>query len=157
MTSASVVEAISAGLASGLVATIVMSVPQYFFWRRWGTVGILEWHENQMILSRLLRKEPEKVLLPSFSLHFLNGALAAVGYTLVVWALPSLLSLDAALRGASFGIILWTLTLALIHKPITGISILRHPMGSRPILLSILLHIVYGLVVVATADLIWRT
>ncbi|MEN2975089.1 MAG: hypothetical protein ABDH32_05875 [Candidatus Caldarchaeales archaeon] len=144
---------ILSGLVAGIIATAIMSVPQYFFWRRWGTIGILEWHENQMILSRLFHKDPDDVLLPSFSLHFLNGALAAVGYSLTIFFFPILKILSVLLLGALFGIVLWLLTLALIHKSITGVSILRHPLKTSPIILSIMLHILYGIIVAVCIQL----
>ncbi|MEM2038393.1 MAG: hypothetical protein QXJ80_05295, partial [Nitrososphaerota archaeon] len=128
-----VLEVLVYGLLTGVVATAVMSLPQLFFWRRWSTIGILEWHENQMIMSRATGRSPEDVLALSFVLHFANGGVAAAAYALIVAMLPQLYLLDPLTLGTAFGLILWALTLAPIHKPITGISLTRHPLGWRPV------------------------
>ncbi|MCS7145093.1 MAG: hypothetical protein RMJ28_07370 [Nitrososphaerota archaeon] len=146
------IEAVLYGFLSGLAATAVMSLPQLLFWRRWGTPGILEWHENQMIVSRLTGRRPEDSLVAGFIFHFANGGIAAAVYAPVVVLLPQLYRLGPAVLGPAFGIILWVLTLAPIHKPLTGLSITRHPLGWRPAILSIALHIVYGIVVALLVD-----
>lgn len=145
-------EALFYGLLAGFLATAVMSVIQLPFWRRWSTAGILEWHENQMIMSRLTGRDPEKVLAPSFVLHFANGGIAAAAYALVVAALRQLAQLGPFILGAGFGVILWVFTLALIHRPITGVHITKHPLGWRPVTLSFLLHILYGIIVALIVD-----
>ncbi|MCS7143168.1 MAG: hypothetical protein NZ920_05210 [Aigarchaeota archaeon] len=135
------------GLISGLIATALMSVPQYFFWRRWSTIGILEWHENQVIISRLTGLPPDRSLVPGFALHFINGGLAAVSYALVVSTVPQLTELTPLVLGPVFGLILWVLTLYPIHRPITGVDLSRHPLGHKPITLSVALHLLYGTIV----------
>jgi hypothetical protein len=39
------------------------------------------------------------------------------------------------------------LTLAPIHKPITGVSITNHPLGYKPSVLSLIMHLIYGILV----------
>lgn len=146
-------EAIFYGLTAGLVATIVMSVIQLLFWRRWSTIGILEWHENQMIMSKLTGHKPEEVLAASFILHFANGGIAAIFYALFVKLVPILSQLNPLVAGGLFGVILWILTLAPIHKPLTGISISMHPLGRKPMVLSIILHVIYGIIVALIVSL----
>ncbi|MCS7117974.1 MAG: hypothetical protein NZ957_04215 [Thaumarchaeota archaeon] len=148
------IEIVLYGLLAGFVATAVMSLPQYVFWRRWSTMGILEWHENQMIASRVLRRRPEDSFAIGFVFHFANGGIAAAAYAPIVALVPQLLQLGPSVLGPAFGIMLWVLTLAPIHKPLTGLSITRHPLGWRPAALSIALHIVYGTVVALLVDLL---
>ncbi len=134
------------GFIAGCITTGLISVLQYPFWRRWGMLGVLEWHENQCLMSMLLKRSPETLTREGFILHFLNGGLAALFYAIIVDSLL-LTSMDTNLLGASFGLVLWILTLAPIHKPITGVSITKHPLGYKPILLSLVAHLVYGLIV----------
>ncbi|MEM1956514.1 MAG: hypothetical protein QXX49_07280 [Candidatus Caldarchaeum sp.] len=133
------------GFGAGLVSTALMTVVQYPFWRRWGTAGVLEWHENACIAARILRRKAEEVLVHGFVFHFLNGGLAAMFYAIAVSSFSVLQTIDVWLRGVLFGVFLWLATLAPIHKPITGVSITSHPLGPRPAALSIALHLLYGL------------
>ncbi|MCS7094407.1 MAG: hypothetical protein NZ988_01175 [Thaumarchaeota archaeon] len=149
---AGLMEAAIYGLLAGLVATAVMSVPQYFFWRRWSTIGILEWHENQVIASKLTGRGPEDSFLIGFLFHFANGGIAAMAYGVVIALLPQLSQLGPLILGSGFGVLLWVFTLALIHWPLTGVSIRKHPLGWRPSVLSIALHILYGTVVAYIVD-----
>lgn len=135
-----------AGFAFGLAATVIMTTIQYVFWRRWGLTGVLEWHENQMIWSKLKGSDPS-VLSPFgiFFLHFVNGGLAGVLFPVIMKAVPALGSVPIALLGVVYGVLLWLLTLFPIHEPITGISITSHPLGRSPITASLLGHAVYGI------------
>ncbi len=108
-------------------------------------MGVLEWHENQCLMSRLLGKGPETLTREGFILHFLNGGVAALFYAVIVDYLS--LRMNTALLGVLFGLLLWVLTLAPIHKPITGVSLTKHPLGLKPVLLSLAVHAVYGVVV----------
>ncbi|MEM4398439.1 MAG: hypothetical protein QXV18_01325 [Candidatus Nitrosocaldus sp.] len=141
------------GFMAGCIATGVISIIQYPFWKRWGMIGVLEWHENQCLMSMLFKRNPETLVKEGFMLHFLNGGLAALFYAIIVKSL-SLISIDPNLLGISFGLLLWILTLAPIHKPITGVNITRHPLGYKPILLSLVAHVVYG-IIVAHIVVIW--
>ena len=40
------VDTIFCGLVSGIVATAVMTVTEIPSWRKWGLLGVFEWHEN---------------------------------------------------------------------------------------------------------------
>ncbi|MEM4273720.1 MAG: hypothetical protein QW420_05115 [Candidatus Caldarchaeum sp.] len=133
------------GFVAGLASTALMSIVQFPFWLKWSTVGILEWHENVCIAAKLLRRNAEGLLAPSFLLHFLNGGLAAMFYALALDYFSFLQSLDVWVLGILLGGFLWIATLAPIHRPITGVSITRHPLGARPAVLSIAVHMLYGL------------
>ena len=45
-------DAIFSGLVSGIVATAVMTVTEIPSWRKWGLLGVFEWHENQVLSTR---------------------------------------------------------------------------------------------------------
>lgn len=133
------------GLLAGVISTAAMSVIEAAYWRRWGLVGVLEWHENQVIWSRL-RKAPRSQVsyIGVLALHFLNGALAAVPFPFVASALawPRVWS---APIGLAYGAIVWLLTLYPIHEPVTGVSLSHHPDGPYPVAASLFGHLVYGL------------
>ncbi len=135
------------GFIAGCVGTAVVSVPQYLFFRRWGMLGVLEWHENQCLMSMILKKDPTHLAKEGLLLHFLNGGLAALFYALFIEWLDILKDLDVITLGVLYGILLWILTLAPIHKPITGVAITRHPLGYKPTLLSLVMHLIYGIIV----------
>ena len=44
------------GIIAGLVSTCIMTIYEIPFWRIWGIKGILEWHENQILTSKLIKK-----------------------------------------------------------------------------------------------------
>ena len=45
-------DAIISGLVSGIVATAVMTMTEIPSWRKWGLMGVFEWHENQLLSTR---------------------------------------------------------------------------------------------------------
>ena len=48
-------EILFSGLFSGIVATAIMTVSEIPSWRKWGLLGVFEWHENQLLSIRLFR------------------------------------------------------------------------------------------------------
>jgi hypothetical protein len=104
------VELASLGLLAGLGATTLMTLLESLSWKRWGLVGVLEWHENQTIWSRLSGSDPS---VPSpfgiFFFHFLNGSLAAVPFPIVAQALSRLGGgpLLPYPLGLAYGALLW--------------------------------------------------
>jgi hypothetical protein len=136
-----------AGLVGGLLATGAMTIIELPFWRRWKLQGVLEWHENQILISRLLRSDERRLNYAGiFALHFLNGALGGLGLALALYLIPSLYSIQLILLGPAYGFFLWILTLVPIHKPITGIHPWNHPLGKGPAVASLAGHILYGIV-----------
>jgi hypothetical protein len=137
-----------------------MTLTEIPSWRRWGLHGVFEWHENQILSDRLLhpfsyhiRKDESKTTIHFkgiFFLHFLNGILAGIAFPYIVYSVISLLGvLDIApiyLLGVLYGSVLWLLTLAPIHKPITGFSPWNHPLGHIPALASFGGHLLYGII-----------
>jgi len=128
----------------GLVATAAMTLLELVFWGRWGLVGVLEWHENQMIWSRVSGRDAD---IPSpfgiFSLHFLNGGLAAIPFPFVARA-HLIGGTPLLVVGLGYAVLLWVLTLVTIHKAVTGVSIGGNPHGIGPAVVSVLGHLVYG-------------
>jgi len=135
------------GFIAGCIGTAAVSIPQYYFFRRWGMLGVLEWHENQCLMSMILKKDPIRLAREGLILHFLNGGLAALFYALFISWLDMLRALDVNVLGILYGVLLWILTLAPIHKPITGVSITKHPLGYKPSVLSLIMHLIYGVIV----------
>ena len=133
------------GLEAGVVSTAFMTAIQTVFWKKWGLSGVLEWHENQMIWRRLRGSDRSTLsFFGIFSLHFLNGGLAAAPFPLVVALLPSLTVVPLVATGVLYGILLWILTLFPIHRPITGVWLTNHPQGFLPVAASFLGHLIYG-------------
>ena len=42
-------DSIFCGLVSGIIATAVMTLTEIPSWRKWGLLGVFEWHENQLL------------------------------------------------------------------------------------------------------------
>lgn len=144
-----------AGLIGGLISTLLMTLTEIPSWKKWGLHGVFEWHENEIITSRLFfsrfsnakqnTKEIEDHFRGIFFFHFLNGALAGIAFPYIsIFLLHSVNALSLSLFGVVYGIILWTITLMPIHKPITGYSPWNHPLGHLPALASFSGHLVYG-------------
>lgn len=133
------------GLVAGLLSTAMMTLFEISAWKRWGLFGVYEWHENQAITTYLLGDTSGKThYFGIFFFHFLNGTLAGIAFPyLVSFVLPYAPLLVVSII---YGIILWLLTLAPIHKPITGLSPWNHPPGRWPAVTSLVGHIIYGLV-----------
>lgn len=157
------------GLVGGIISTAVMTLTEIPSWKRWGLHGVFEWHENQILSSRLLRpffsdhtcKEENKTTIHFkgiFLLHFLNGTLAGIAFPFIVyfaiWGTPHVVSIY--LPGTLYGLVLWLLTLVPIHKPITGLSPWNHPLGHLPALVSLGGHIVYGIVLGAIVSTLMK-
>lgn len=133
------------GFAAGLFATFLMTLFEIPFWKKWGLEGILEWHENQILFSKLLKKDVEILNFRGiFLLHFLNGGLGGTGLYIFVGIFPILIQY-AYILGLGYAIFLWVLTLLPIHQPITGINPFRHPQGVGPLFASLAGHVIYGI------------
>lgn len=78
-------EIIFSGLFSGIVATAIMTVSEIPSWRKWGLLGVFEWHENQLLSIRLFRIPRNKLNFKYiFFLHIVNGSLAGIAYPLIL-------------------------------------------------------------------------
>ncbi|MEJ7642533.1 MAG: hypothetical protein WKF36_10115 [Candidatus Nitrosocosmicus sp.] len=142
------------GIVAGLVSTCLMTIFEIPFWRIWGIEGVLEWHENQILTSKLKRKftkdEHNAVSYTEILiLHVINGVLASIIFPFVSIFFISIFFINdyslSIMLGIVYGTLLWTMTLLLIHKPITGLSVWNHPLGRGPAIVSFCGHIVYGI------------
>lgn len=143
-----IITSILAGLAAGVLATAIMTLYQLPFYRLWGLIGVLEWHENACITSWFIKEQPEELVHHGMVFHLTNGTLPAIVFSLIS---PFIFSWGPiVLLGIVYGLLLWVFTLAPIHRPITGVSITKNPLGWRPTIVSIVGHIIYGSVLALT-------
>jgi hypothetical protein len=147
-------EIIFIGIIAGFISTGIMTIFEMPFWKLLGIQGILEWHENQLLVSKLLKKFRKRdhdtiCYIGILLLHIINGTVAAIVFPFVNLFFTSLFSQNelnlSIIFGVVYGILLWTLTLLPIHKPITGLSIWNHPLGKGPAIISICGHLIYGI------------
>lgn len=129
------------GFIAGLIATVIMTIFQIPIWKKWGMTSVLEWHENQVLTSRIINKTPDDLLIQSFFFHFLHGSLGGIGVAIVVKSIN--LQISYLISGIVLGF-LFTLIVLIIHEPITKIKPLRHPLGKLPVLASFVTHAIYG-------------
>jgi hypothetical protein len=138
------------GAAGGLLGTLAMTAIEIVPWRKWGLSGVLEWHENQMLIMKFLRLENSNTTrlhyLGIFGLHFANGLLGGIGFYFAIIFIDYLSILPLPLLGMLYGFFLWIVTLIPIHKPITGLHPWNHPSGHGPAITSLLGHFAYGIV-----------
>lgn len=128
----------------GLVSTLIMTIYEIPFWKKWGLEGILEWHENQILFTKLFKLGQNKtIFFGIFFLHFLNGGLGGLGFLLLLFLFPDFANY-LIYSGLLYGVALWVITLIPIHKPITGINPFNHPLGFGPALISLTGHLIYG-------------
>jgi len=131
-------------LMAGLFSTLMMSIFEFPFWKKWRLEGVLEWHENQVLYSKIFRTDRTQINFPGlFFLHFANGGLGGIGFYFLLILVP-FLSTMVFFVGILYGLVLWVLTLLPIHKPITGINPLKHPLGLGPAITSLTGHLLYG-------------
>ena len=131
-----------------LAGTSLMSLFELPLWQKWGITAVLEWHENLVLSSKIVGRDLKAVWTGILSLHYLNGVLAGLFFPVFAWLLISLFGLsNTFIIGITYAALLWILTLAPIHKPITGLSPFNHPLGKLPLAASISGHLIYGLVI----------
>jgi hypothetical protein len=153
-----IVESPLFGFIAGIAATAAMTLVELVFWKKWKLIGILEWHENQVLISKFLKLDVKRLNFPGiFLLHFVNGGLGGVGLFVVMVLVPQLITtIPILLLGILYGFFLWIVTLAPIHKPITGVHPWNHPLGKGPALTSLGCHALYGLVLATAFTIITR-
>jgi len=128
------------GLVAGLISTVIMSLLEYPIWRRWGLEMVTEWHLNQAIAGRLLRRSPSTVIVHGLLFHILHGGLAGIVFVIVLSLAPKAPITDAAV---GFGLVLWVVSLFIL-KPVTGVGLRGHRFGLSPFVVSLAGHILYG-------------
>lgn len=145
-----IVDVIISGLFSGMVATAVMTASEIPSWRKWGLLGVFEWHENQLLSARIFRIP---LNIPNFKyiflLHILNGSLAGIAFPFILLLLGISIGSDYIhnlVLSLVYGCTLWIVTLVPIHKAITGYPVWNHCLGHLPSIVSLMGHFIYGLV-----------
>jgi len=128
------------GLVVGLTSTVVMSLLEYPIWRRWGLEMVTEWHLNQVIAGRLLRRSPDTVIVQGLLFHVLHGGIAGIVFVIVLSLAPNV---PIAVAAVGFGLMLWVVSLFLL-KPVTGVGFRDHPLGLSPFIVSLAGHVLYG-------------
>ena len=141
-------DAIYSGLVSGIIATAVMTMSEIPSWRKWGLWGVFEWHENQILSTRFFHIARNQLNFKYiFFLHFLNGSLAGIAFSVMLSILNIPITQDYTLAlSVLYGFTLWITTLVPIHKPITGHSLWNHKLGHLPSIASLIGHLIFGLV-----------
>lgn len=133
-------------LLIGIFATLIMTLIEIPAWRRFGLRGVLEWHENQVLSVKFFRLDESRLHVKGiFFLHFVNGGLGGVGFALALTVFS--FAMNIVFGGISYGVFLWLVTLIPIHKPITGITPWKHPDGVIPMIVSLIGHLVYGVII----------
>jgi len=134
--------------AGAIVGTTLMTLFELPFYRRMGLTGIFEFHENQVLISRIRRRPvPTSTdFLGVLSLHYLNGFLAGLFFPIFALILSALTPHPPfPWAGVLYAVLLWILTLVPIHEPITGFSPFSHPLGRAPLIISLAGHVIYGI------------
>ena len=89
-----VTDALFVGFIAGVTATAIMTIGEIPAWRKWGLLGVFEWHENQLLATRFFRISQRKVNFKYiFALHFLNGSLAGIAFPFILSVLNISISL----------------------------------------------------------------
>jgi hypothetical protein len=81
-----------------------MTLTEIPSWKKWGLHGVFEWHENEIITSRLFfsrfsnakrnTKKTGDQFRGIFFFHFLNGALAGIAFPYIsIFPLHSVIAL----------------------------------------------------------------
>ena len=139
------------GLIGGITATLLMTLSEIPSWKKWGLYGVFEWHENQILTTRLSHltdaNSKKNHFKGIFFFHFLNGVLGGIFFSYIISFLAHSTNIvNITLLGLLYGVVLWILTLVPIHKPITGFSLWNHPLGHIPAIASLIGHALYGIV-----------
>ncbi|MFW9778222.1 MAG: DUF6789 family protein [Candidatus Heimdallarchaeota archaeon] len=136
------------GFIIGILATGIMSIGNILVWRKWGFQGVLEWDESKGMIEKLLRRPIQETNILVYLLHFFNGGLLAVPFLVLV----SWLKMENILVvvGVIYALIVWLVTLAPVHKWLTGNNLFSYP---KFVYISIGNHLLYGLILGIFVDL----
>jgi hypothetical protein len=135
---------------AGLLAAIVMTLVETFFWKKWGFQGVVEWQINWIIMSHI-NKKWKRLVEPKLSWtiisHLLHGLAAGIIFgillpiLLFVGRLPKVSSLWL---GLVYGMGLWFLFAYLSRDIFEYLGKIR--MTNRGIFGALLSDSIYGFI-----------
>jgi hypothetical protein len=129
------------GIASGLAATVPMTLVEMLARRFAGPSIILDWIQNEASTARLWRPHPRARVPLGLALHFLHGAIAGLLFFVAVSLVSSTVPLlDLAI---AYGLILWILSLASFRRLVGANSSIGSTRIAAPIV-SLATHLVYA-------------
>ncbi|HWH52209.1 MAG TPA: hypothetical protein VN651_11760 [Gemmatimonadaceae bacterium] len=131
------------GISIGVAATACMTAWELIFYRRFGLEGCLDWDINQHLLERLNGKPASANLIEGLGLHILVGAAVGAAFSEVVHRVSAHDALSALGLGAVLGVALWLFLLPL-RRIATGLGPMDGRLGGLPILISLVGHLIYG-------------
>jgi hypothetical protein len=129
------------GIASGLGATVPMTLAESFARRIGGPAIVLDWIQNEATAARLWRSHPEARVPLGLTLHFLHGAVAGMLFFLAIALVESTVPLWAL--ALAYGLILWILSLSAFRRT-TGSNAWAGTAGFVAILVSLVAHLIFA-------------
>jgi hypothetical protein len=137
------------GLIAGLIATGAMFLSELPAFLKWGTHGVMEKQINTIIVSRIIRQQPESLQNQGLPLHFIAGGLVGAAFALSLSIIPG--NPPLVFLGVILGMILQLIGL-LAFQTLTKNQTKSETIGYTPVLVSIIGHIIYGLVLGLTLE-----
>src|SRR5881296_680399 len=97
---------------AGFGATILMTLFEFPFWRKWGLDGVAEWQMNSIIVSKIVRRSSRAQQLPiswAISGHLFHGTVAGIVFGLFLPIIRLLLTstIVIPLSAVLYSTILW--------------------------------------------------
>jgi len=136
------------GVLIGIIGHIIILICEFPALYKWGVLGVLELHESECIADKFLHRKAKNIItLSGMTIHFINGVIIGIVFYILLNifnALNLFILHPLVLSGLIYGLIIFLITLAPVHKIITNTSILNHPLGRGPIFSSLIAHLIYG-------------
>jgi len=133
---------------AGLMSTVVMTLFEFPFWKKWGMKGVAEWQTNQVILSKLTRASPDRTREPRISctitLHLWHGVAAGIAFGLLlpVFTLLSAGNFSVLLDAVIYSIALWIIFMLAPRRSFESAG--GTQISGRSLLVALASHLVYG-------------
>ncbi len=143
-----VFDIIWAGLA-GFIASVLMTLVEYPFWKKWGMEGVAEWQINWVMVSRLSKKWKalrDPILSWTIASHLSHGVVAGIVFRLLFptfFLLIPFAKFSLLFDGVVYGIALWFLFTALGRRTFESAGGIR--ITNRGLFGALLSDALYGL------------
>ena len=130
------------GLWAGLAATACMTGWEILFFRRYGLEACLDWEVNQHLITKVNGKAPEANMPEGLAMHFIVGIVVGIGFALITrkYSAAAVMSIAVIL-----GLLLWALLLPM-RRLVAGQGLRDDRLGWLPALVSLVGHVIYGVV-----------